>query len=176
MKRIRKKLRCKRGLTLVELLITLVLLSLMSLAIGAGTTAAMNIYIESVRHSEAAVLSSTLMQALTDELRFAQNIQPDSTYNSAAYGDGVKIEAKDGKLIVVSSMTDSSGATTSVNNPLIGSGAYTNGLSAQVTIAYTDGVFEITLDIQKPNGVNASGDPITASVLKQVLSVRAVNS
>ena len=137
MRRMRKKLRSTRGLTLTEVLATALILALVAAAIGVGVNTALRVYRESVTLSDAQTLSSTLSQALMDELRYARDIQADGSYTSGVYGPGSKIGSTDGRVTVK-------------NQPLVGEGAYGNGqFSAGALVQYTDGAFQVTLTISE---------------------------
>ncbi|MEG0755488.1 MAG: type II secretion system protein [Oscillospiraceae bacterium] len=131
-----KKLRSQKGFTLSELLVTLAILGVLTLAIAVGISSATTVYRQSVALSESGVLASTLSQAVSDELHYAQDISGTDTvtYTSQAYGANATITAdKNGKLMV--------GAY-----QLVGDAAYTN-LKASVGIAYDSGAFEVTITI-----------------------------
>ncbi|MEG2989475.1 MAG: prepilin-type N-terminal cleavage/methylation domain-containing protein, partial [Oscillospiraceae bacterium] len=83
-----KKLRSQKGFTLSELLVTLAILGVLTLAIAVGISSATTVYRQSVTLSESGVLASTLSQAVADELHYAQDIRGTDTvtYTSQTYG------------------------------------------------------------------------------------------
>lgn len=138
---IRKKLVSKRGLTLTEVLVAVLIFALLSVVIVYGTTAALHIYRKGVMASEARTLTATLTQSLSNELRYAQNIRVTDdavTFDSREFGADVTIKSEDGRVRIVSN----SGVY-----DLLGSKAYTNGLQAEVNVTYTDGLFTIDLTV-----------------------------
>lgn len=134
-----KKLRAQKGFTLSELLVTLAILGVLTLAIAVGISSATTVYRQSVALSESGVLASTLSQAVSDELHYAKDIRviegtDTVTYTSQTYGANVSITAdKNGKLMVGSYQ-------------LVGDAAYTS-LKAGVEITYASGAFEVTITI-----------------------------
>ena len=116
-----KKLRSRRGLTLTETLVTLLIVSLVSGAVVTGVSSASKVYRQSVALSESHLLTTTLVQAISDELRFAKNIAADgSTFTSATFGNGASFSVGD----------EASGAPGQVllkGSQLLGPGAYSTG-------------------------------------------------
>lgn len=156
--KISRKLRSRRGLTLTEMLVALAILGLVSGAIATGISSSLPVYQQSVALSESEVLTSTLAQALSDELRYARDIRTETgsadlkNYTSTLYGAGAAIAVSDGKLTVG-------------GNPLIGSGAYTSQ-KADVAITYVEPMFTITLTISQD----------TRTVRTSEFSIRALNA
>ncbi|MEG2138802.1 MAG: prepilin-type N-terminal cleavage/methylation domain-containing protein, partial [Oscillospiraceae bacterium] len=132
-----KKLRSKKGFTLSELLVTLAILGVLTLAIAVGISSAATVYRQSVTLSESGVLASTLSQAVADELHYAREIKGTDTvtYTSQTYGANASIRAENGRLKVGSYQ-------------LVGDAAYTN-LKANVGITYTVGsrAFKVEITI-----------------------------
>ena len=76
MKALRAKLSSRRGVTLTEMLVAVAVLGLVTLAVAVGISSSLRVYNRSVALSDAQTLSSTLSQALMDELRYARDIEP----------------------------------------------------------------------------------------------------
>ena len=157
MKHLTRKLKSRGGMSLTELLAALAILALISLAIGAGTGAAVKVHNTSVQVSEASLLESTLTAAIADELRYATEIQPgeNGTYRSAVFGAGTQLDAdEDGRLTVKD------------NTPLVGSKTYAKGFTADISYSYieTKKAFQVTLSI--------SGDTLSR---KNTFSVAPIN-
>lgn len=94
----RKKLQKTSGLTLVELLCAVVVLILLGLMLSAGMSMAMESYRNVIAASEVQLLLSTAADAVTDELRYAQEVQKSGdtvTYRSASYGPNTELKAND---------------------------------------------------------------------------------
>ncbi len=166
MRELRRKLRSRRGVTLTELLATVLILSLVTAGAVTGVSASLRVYRRSVRLSDAQTLSSTLSIALMDELRYAKNPKGDTgtaVFTSAAYGADVSVGSREGRVVV--GAVDGEGRVTD-GRELIGGGAYA-GLAADASVAYSDGVFSVTVRI-------CSDD--TADTIQEVsFSVRPLN-
>ena len=145
----KKKLRSSRGVTLTEMLVTVIIIGLMTAGVATGISASLNVYHESTQLSDAQTLSATLAQVVMDELRYATNVSGSDeapTYDSMNYGeDAVIAPNADGRL--------------AVNGiELIGSGAY-NGLKANITYPYSGGAFSVTIMVSDANGELITSTP-----------------
>lgn len=94
----RKKLKDEAGFSLVELLAVTVVLMLLGLMLNTGLQMALNSYRTVVAQSEVELLLSTAVDALADDLRFAQDVtktgdtvDSNFTYNSDSFGDEVRL-------------------------------------------------------------------------------------
>lgn len=133
----KKKLRSRRGVTLTEMLVTVIIIGLMTAGVATGISASLNVYHESTQLSDAQTLSATLAQAVMDELRYATNVSGSGdapTYDSMDYGDTAKIEKNTNGRLAVNGIE------------LVGSGAY-NGLKADISYPYNGGAFSVTIKI-----------------------------
>lgn len=156
-----KKLRSRKGTTMMEILVAAALMALLAAGIGGGISAAVPVCNDSLALSESSVLFSTLTQIITDELRYAREIQVDATsgdisFTSDRYGQNA---------MLVDSMTAGSGTAytgriwlkSDVGTfPLLGEGAYTT-LLAELGLTYDSGAagtsfFEVTLTITRSDG------------------------
>ena len=101
-----KKLRSKAGLTIVEMMVTLVLLSLFSSACLVGITSAFASRRDHIRIGDADILKSTITEVITQELRMCTKIYPDEMADEAdekiVYSGGLTV---DGKLNEKASLT-----------------------------------------------------------------------
>lgn len=163
MKKCKRKLRARAGMTLTELLAAIAIMALLGTAIGVGTSAALKVYRVSTALSEAGVLKSTISAAIMDELRYATDIDAGAspvTYRSAAYGKDVSI--------TISTADDSKGQLLVKGQPLVGSKTYSSGLTVKtLNIAYSEGVFTVMLTVGDADGEITSTaefkvDPINA--------------
>ena len=160
---IRTKLRSRQGLTLAETLTALAIFAILSVVLVYGTTAAWKVYRSAVTASEARTLQSTLSQALTSELRYAQNIRNDGTdvvFDSDVFGDGVSvISDADGRIRI---------GTDAKSYDLLGEKAYTSGLKANAAVTYdpSGGLFTVKLTITQ-EALNKS--------LETSLTIQALN-
>lgn len=93
-----RKLKKKSGFTLIEMLVTIVILVIMVVAIGDGMSAATRIYKESVFFSNSSSLASMLNTTFEDLFRYSEQI-----YLRNEGGDYV---SSDGHVISGTSVTD----------------------------------------------------------------------
>lgn len=135
MRAVRKKLRARRGMTLTEVLVSLLILSLVTVGVVAGVSASLRIYRQAVEASDAQMLASTLSTALMDELRYARDIQTNGSFTSDTFGEGSSVEVDDGRITVGGQnlLTDAAYAGLRVNT---------------ADVAYAGGVFHVELTIR----------------------------
>ena len=140
-----KKLRSRRGLSVMELLAAVLALTLLCLALGSGLNLAVHSYRVMTAEAETELLLSTAADAIMDELRFANPWAELGaggklvTYESQRYGPYASIAIDDDGHLVVKNPT-----APELGHPLLSSGAYGK-----------DGVYELAL----PDGI--SYDPST---------------
>lgn len=156
MRAVREKLRARRGMTLSEVLVALLILSLVTVGMASGIGASLRVYRQATEASDAQMLASTLSIALMDELRYARDIQADGSFTSDTFGEGVSVGLNDGYVEIG-------------NEKLLSEAAYA-GLRVKdpITVTYADGVFRAELTIQSGAG---DRDVQTAG-----FSVRALNA
>ncbi len=144
-----KKLQCKKGTTVTEMLCVLIVLSLLSAALVVGVQFGVKVFGRCVSHSEANILCSTLSAALKDELRFAGTITGEGTdfqYFSPSIGENtVFVQKNDGYVWIRNSKNEKT---------LISTAAYTYGSRAEYTISYIKArnMFAVDLQIKGPGG------------------------
>ena len=134
----RRKLCAKRGMTLMEVLCAIAVMGLLTAAIAFALPATAATYQSLTSGAEAAVLCSTLSEAVAQELRFAANIKSPSgsfaadggpfVYDSQRFGPGVELTLCDMDGVVC--VAAQSAADAAVVYPLISTGAYTSNLEA----------------------------------------------
>ena len=102
MRAVREKLRSRRGLTLTELLVAMLILSLVTVGVATGISASLRVYRQATETSDAQMLTSTLSTALMDELRYARDVSgtDDPTFTSGTFGENVSVEVLDGLVTV----------------------------------------------------------------------------
>lgn len=135
---IKRKLRSRKGMTLAETLVALAVFAILSVALVIGTTAAWKVYRKAVVASEARILRSTIIQALTGELRYVGNIQVDGekvSFDSETFGMGVSVTSVDGRILIG-------------KYELLPEKAYSKGLKADVKVSCEDGFFKVDLTIR----------------------------
>ena len=130
------KLRSRRGMTLTEVLVALLILSLVTVGVAAGVGASVRVYRQATEASDAHMLASTLSTALMDELRYARDIQADGSFTSDTFGEGVSVGLNDGYVEIG-------------NEKLLSEAAYA-GLRVKdsITVTYAGGVFHVELTVQ----------------------------
>lgn len=90
-----KKLSSKAGLTIVEMMVTLVLLSLFSSACLVGITSAFASRRDHIRIGDADILKSTITEVITQELRMCTKIYPDEMADEKiVYSGGLTVDGK----------------------------------------------------------------------------------
>lgn len=90
--RLTQRLRGTEGFTLGEVLVTLLLVGLLTLAVAAGMGVALNVYNDIRGHSERQAVLNNAVAAVTDELRFAYDVKPLAS-DSAPVGTGTNVQA-----------------------------------------------------------------------------------
>jgi Tfp pilus assembly protein PilV len=98
-----RKLRSAVGASLAETLVTILLLSIILSAVVAGIPAVMSAYREVRLKADAQTLLATAVTAVTDELRYAENVQYSSDYSFYSSKRSATIE-----LVSVNNAADSS--------------------------------------------------------------------
>lgn len=159
MKRLKCKLASRRGVTLSEMLVTVAILGLVTLAVSVGISSALRVYNQSVTLSDAQTLTSTLSQAIMDELRYARDIKTNeegalSSYTSMDYGLDAAFSADTDKHITVG------------GKALVGSGTYA-GLGAGAEVSYDSSTRCFTVKLTIFQG--------TEALRLNTFSVRALN-
>ncbi|MCI7795938.1 MAG: hypothetical protein MR528_06525 [Lachnospiraceae bacterium] len=98
--KVRGKLRGKRGASLSEMLLAVLILSLLTLLVASGSGTAAKVYRSMKEVSESGILADSILMALKGEVRYADDLKivpaeegTDAvggqilTYNSAVYGN-----------------------------------------------------------------------------------------
>jgi len=166
----KKKLKTKSGFTMVEMLCVVLILALLSAVIAVGMALCNKAFVETKTRSESSMLTASLDSLISDELRYASNIQlgaTNLTYNSTARGlRNVQIiiyndpsdpdNMKNGKFFLRQAITDG-GNTRYEYTMLLGAGSYiANCRADDLKITYDSGVFTVSYDLifdnpRKPN-------------------------
>lgn len=145
-------LRNNRGVTLMELVVTILIMLLSTATVTVGMSLAIRTYRECVEASEAQILCSSLTTAISDKLRYCGTVKIDrngklqqifiQSLGKVDDGDGEALRIEDGKVMLGS-------------NKLIGSGVYPRGLKVS-TLEFeyneTSRIFTITLKISDSSG------------------------
>lgn len=135
-----KKLRNQNGLTLTEMLCTVIIVLLFSSLVAVGANAAVRSFRISMADSQAQELCSTLTTAISDKLRYC-TVEADNTVFIQGVGY-VKGPAKD-------IFTADSGQVYLRENKLLGAYAYPEGLKVQgFSVTYEENVFTVQFQIK----------------------------
>ena len=180
---VKERLASTAGLTLGELLVSVVVMSLVSLLLAAGVSVAARQYQESLVGSESQALCSTLTTAVTTALRSAQDFDRPSVtsdqdgehyvyhrfWAADAYRTGLVAMGEDGQELP----EDAAGyvalrATDGSLVPLATQASYTLGMKARVQLDWTNGgsdrysaeapVCKVTLTV-----CDSASNPVTTS-------------
>jgi len=154
----REKLRSSKGMTLTELLVALVVVSLIGTALSVGINSAAKVYRDATQIYEAETLCGTIITCLEDEFRFGRNVHDntngDVVFDSWSFGNDVKVTFPEGKVLIgdvnlAEVLYVNSGGG---NRKLLGDMAYTSGLKVlngdeQSKISYNDTDGQVTIKI-----------------------------
>lgn len=165
-----------KGFSLIELLATILILSLVSGGIVTGVMLSNKQYKSSIRQSEASELYNTISSLLNYELKLTNEVKLDA--DKLVAFKSISYQIDESSLCNIYVLYES-GYTAGDNygqiafgnddkkNYLLGNAAYTNGLGAKLNITYseTNKMFMVDLDI----GYD------TKSVIHQTFNVRALN-
>lgn len=163
MKKILKKWNNKKGFTLVEMLVTVIVMLLVTEIISLCVQLSTKYYTQSVRNSESQTICGALSAAVQEELQYATKVQPltgnaldaDGYYQGFTYysrarqhGSNCSIVCNDGKLFVHKGDNDYA---------LVGSETYTYNLKADMSCRWhPDGYFSVTMEVKNGSDVLAS--------------------
>lgn len=153
-----KKIGSRKGVTLAELLCTVLVFSFASAAMVSGIRFASQKYTELMRESSARVLYSTLYSVMSNELRFTSAVElsgpaskadrPVESFYSVSYNG--KTSTGFQQLDPQGDETSGFGYIAICGTSLLGKGAYTRGLLARVdelTYNTKEEFFTVTLTI-----------------------------
>lgn len=143
MKRLRRKLRARRGLTLVEMVAATAVLALLALMLHTGLLMAQNSYRQMTGESERQLLVSTLSDLLANELRYARDTITDgeklTRYTSVNYGRNTTLTLND------------QGQLEASGHLMLSAGAYGNGSyridDYSITYNKASGLFQVAFTV-----------------------------
>ena len=152
-----KKLRNQNGLTLTEMLCTVIIVLLFSSLVAVGANAAVRSFRISMADSQAQELCSTLTTAISDKLRYSgevgQNMFIQGVGTTDSSGGGSFAISDDGEVVIQT--------TDSEEFRLLGSASYPQGLRVRTTgtgetgfISYSaeTGIFTVSFAIADAQG------------------------
>lgn len=136
----KKKLSCRSGFSLSEMLMVVAILALVSAAGAAGASGVLASRNNMIQAADAEILGSTAAQVIADELRFGQNISISGEYvhlDSTSFGEGIDLKLDGGKLIAG-------------GNQILGAKAYSGLLLDGLTFKEVDsGNVEVSLSVNR---------------------------
>ena len=136
-----KKLRNQNGLTLTEMLCTVIIVLLFSSLVAVGANAAVRSFRISMADSQAQELCSTLTTAISDKLRYC-TVEADNTVFIQGVG---YVEAAPDKIFTV----NDSGQVYLGENKFLGAYAYPEGLKVKdFSVEYNDTERVFTVQFQ----------------------------
>ncbi len=147
----RKKLRSRRGFSLTETLICVVLLALMT---AAGTTVASSVLStrnDMMEVADAQVLASTVLEAVSNEIRYGRDVTLDAdnklTLTSSTFGENTvfAVAASGGHVTVESNATESMDDS---YKKLLSDSAYTMGLQVKDLSFKLEGTNSVTITVK----------------------------
>jgi prepilin-type N-terminal cleavage/methylation domain-containing protein len=153
----RRKLADESGFTLVELLAAVVILMLLGLILNSGLQMAVHSYQTMTAQSETELLLSTLADAVTDELRYADDVTEQNgviTYTSASFGEGISLTVSDGQAVAG-------------GKKLLPDGAYGKGryVVDVLEISYAEPNFKVHLEVKEKDGTISAAADLTVGCL-----------
>lgn len=192
-RKLKAKTSSSRGFTLVELLVTMLILLLASMMVVAGIPAAQRAYASAVDAANAESMLTIVTQSLRDELEVADpatvTVDPFgdcfAKFRSMRSGRWVYLSNKEDGIYVAETITDSSSEVpadaieTLLIPRRVGAGAGKSRLVARLTgspvISFSDGVFTVegTLEIVSPAS-GGSDDTTLVSIDGGTIGIRTI--
>lgn len=160
----KEKLKSSRGLTLVEMLCAVAVLTLLVLILNSGFHLALTSYRNLTIRSETALLLSTLSNALADDLRYARDIKTSTDDRLISYSSDSYNGDKNSTSLEVDSDT---GYVTANGMRILPAGAYGNGAYrvAKLDITWREGLFTLTLAVSQTGGTVSAETEFTVRSL-----------
>ena len=141
------------GLTLTEMLCCVVIMLLVSIGMVNGVSLAVRNYQSSLMASESQLLCSTISSLVTDELRYAGEVDWSTSpvqFGSPSYGR-CYFAQNDENQVTLNTVSES-GAPTGKSYKLLPSRAYHFGMEANVTLKENSpNTFSVTILVSAPN-------------------------
>jgi len=146
-----KRLRSVSGMTLTEMLCSVLVLLLVSALLTVGVSFSVRTYRESMAASEAQMLCSTLTAAISDKLRYS-TLEDESKLFLTGCGSDCSFYIEEGRVLISATVkTDEK-----KNYELLGPGAYPRGLvvKADRLVDMTDDgkMFTVAFAVQNGQG------------------------
>ncbi len=141
-----RRLKGRKGFSLAEMLVTLIILSMLSSVACMGITTALQDRAKAIKVADAQSVASTAAQALADQIRYGRDISVGTdcvALTSSTYGAGVTLKLDGGRLVAQGS---------GKSYDLLGEKAY-SGLSVDgLEFAQSSGAVNIKLSVAGDSG------------------------
>lgn len=163
-----RKLKNSGGVSVVEMLCAVLLLTLLCLMVNTGMQMAVKSYRDVTAESETQLLLNSLADALSDKLRFAVVTEKDGT-TVCSIGE-ITVDGN-GRVVVEEKNAD---GTVTTKKHFLPEGAYGNGRyeaeTADVSCAVTGNVatFTVTLAVKETSGTIGAETVLTVRCLNPV--------
>lgn len=169
MKYLFEKKMNKKGFTLSETLASVLILILVVTIIGGGIVVVKNAYQRITLKANAQVLMSTAITKVSDELKFAENIEGTDTPTFVSGNNSYKMSFVngDGTADNLGIMEAYATGDSTQNIQLLSTKTMTDGLVPSITYNYSsdDKLFTATIEVKKDG----------TTVSKQTITVRPLN-
>lgn len=144
------KLKDNRGISLTELLSSIIIMLLSAAILTVGVRLGAKAYSESVSASEAQVLCATLTNIIADELRYAGTTAVEADGSVKFFSQTFGSENEEG----LSFETNEEGQLMLGTNRVLSKRAYPYGLKAETQITYSEdsGIFGVKLRVYSAGG------------------------
>lgn len=146
----RRKLKARRGMTILEMLAALLIMSMVTAGGVAAASAVMSHYNRMTEAANAEILASTVIEAVSNEIRLGK-VDKDNTAGgtlalekSTFSGENAEIKLEDGKLAAEYTYEDSSGGTTTVTKQVLSRDAYSDIYGARGVLKLKELKFEVS--------------------------------
>ncbi len=169
----RRRLTGRKGLTLVEMLISIAVLVIFVSIAAVGTSMLFGSGEQMEVASKASVLGADVMELAVGEVRFGRNFSGGGDavqYDSASYGENCTMTVREGKLVV--SKPSASGNAAEDASYLLVDGAQYGGAVIQ-SVRFTlnvDGSVEISVEIGDGDGTPLWQNGVTVVPLDRKLT------
>ena len=163
-----QKLKGKQGVTMAEVLLALLLVGLMLLFLGGGTTVLQDAYYKITLRAEAQTLLSTVATSVSEELRNADNIVVNNesernviSFFSTKRGYDISLINRDNMIYIKAGSTEEEQEV-----PLSSKKSMTNGLNVRLEdLTYEDHVLSYTIAIHQND----------SNYIEQTIKIRPMN-
>lgn len=122
-----RKLKGRRGFSLAECLVAMLILTMMSMVACMGITTALQDRAKAITVADAQSVASTAAQAVADQVRYGRITDVGTDYielTSSTYGARVRLKADGGRLVAQS--VDGAGSPVGAPYALLGEMAYSD--------------------------------------------------